>query len=161
MPTQAQSLSREIAHPCLTGTNTRTNRLFTLPCQPSASRFALHALATPAHPPPSRPCPLRPKEVTFCAHFPELFDLFFEVFTRFLQNSRVFHVFHTPFCSPKPPTYPTLPPPTPLHSSPVTLHAPAAAAAGAHYICRERSTNQLLLCKTNPISPYANEPKSC
>jgi len=31
-----------------------------------------------------------------------------------------------------------------------TLHAPAGA--GAHYTCRIRSTNQLFLCKTNPIS---------
>jgi len=95
MATQAQNLSREVAHACLTGTG-----------------------------------PLRTKEFTFFAHFPELFDLFFEVFPRFLQNSRVFHVFHTPFCSPKPPKYPTLPPPAPL--SPCTLHAPAPAAAGAH-----------------------------
>jgi len=195
MATQAQNLSREVAHACLTGTG-----------------------------------PLRTKEFTFFAHFPELFDLFFEVFPRFLQNSRVFHVFHTPFCSPKPPKYPTLPPPAPL--SPCTLHAPPTPAhphalrpcpprqrrshfwlillnfstcsskfshvfskihafstfftplfarpnrpntphfhpqppfhpapftrrhrqppaPTSHYICREPSTNQPFLCKTNPIS---------
>jgi len=114
MATHAQVLSREIAHPCLTRTNTRTNRLSTLPCQHSALRFTLHAPATPAHSPTSCPCPLRTKEFTFFAHFPELFDLFFEVFPRFFQNSRVFHVFHTLFRLPKPPTYPTLPPPAPL-----------------------------------------------
>jgi len=42
--------------------------------------------------------------------------------------------------------------PRPLHASRFTLHAPAPAGAGAHYICREPSTNQPFLCKTNPIS---------